>query len=284
MSTPRLYPSFTGVIHGVLLSMRQSLHKLKDGHRVERVGISGAITGDEELAADRALGEIALAHLGSLDWVHSVEIEGMGSSEIHPDGDYDVKVDPLDSSLSYKLKGRMNSLLPYGGVITVLKRSEQPKFSDICAAGVMSFSSGEPDLWISMEGQPTMFNGQPACPYQGELCLTNGVVIAEMYYPPNRERITRAFRNQPGYLRNPGCSGMEMACVSSGQAMAYICMSQKAHELGAAYLIVKNAGGIVTDWSGKSLNNIRYDFNRQYPVIMAANGAVSEWILDLLRQ
>jgi fructose-1,6-bisphosphatase/inositol monophosphatase family enzyme len=105
-----------------------------------------------------------------------------------------------------------------------------------------------------------------------------------MYYPDNRHRLIEAFADQKGYLRSPGCSAIEMACVATGQAAAFICSSQKAHELGAAYIIVEQAGGVVVDWSGAPFAEKEYDFDSQYDVVVAASQDAADWILNLLHK
>jgi fructose-1,6-bisphosphatase/inositol monophosphatase family enzyme len=265
--------------------MRKTLLSLQDGNTVEKEGDSGSTTNDEELKADRIVGEAARDHFLAFAKVNTVEVEGLGIFEGNSNGEYDVKIDPLDASLNYKNKGNIVTLFPYAGVITIVRHvGGQATFDDIADAGVMSFSSAEPDHWTAYEGRPTVLNGYNAVPYSGELSLTKTTVIGEMYYSTNRARLVRAFRDQNGYLRSPGCAAIEMACVSSGQAAAFICMSQKAHELGAAYRLVTNAGGVVVDWSGKSLGSQPYDFNKKYPAIVAANQKTADWILELLNK
>lgn len=101
--------------------------------------------------------------------------------------------------------------------------------------------------------------------------LKNTIIFGENYYPDNRELLARVFAGERGWLRNPGSAAYEMALVASGTAVAYICGSQKNHELGAGYLLVKEAGGVAIDFEGREYQGHLYDFNAQTSIILAAS-------------
>lgn len=75
-----------------------------------------------------------------------------------------------------------------------------------------------------------------------------------------------------------------MALVASGQAVAFICDRQKMHELGAGYALVKGAGGVVVDFEGNDLGPKEYDFNKQMPVILAANKNIVDQLIELIHK
>ncbi len=85
-------------------------------------------------------------------------------------------------------------------------------------------------------------------------------------------------------LRCLGAPTYEMAMVASGQALAYICDKQNISKLGAGYVLVKSAGGVVVDWEGRSLDQQSYHLDKTSPVILAANQKVADKIIDLLNQ
>lgn len=279
------------IIQSALVNMRQETHLLHKGEEVIVEGQSGSVVGDEELLADKSLGEIATNTLARFGDIKTVVGEGWGSHEGRKNGSLIAYVDPLDASLYYKTRGNVRQFFPYAGVVTLVRDGPEPTFSDIVSAGIINYPSG--DIWLSTyfhdDNGVTLFptnvttlNHEPARPYQGEFSLTKIPVIAEMYYRENRERVVKAFSDQDGYLRSPGCAALEMASVASGQSAAFICISQKAHELGAGYHLVKNAGGVVVDWAGKSYDDVPYDFNRKYPVILAGNQAIADEIVKRL--
>lgn len=270
----------------VLSIMNQGLLHLQNGEKVEIEGESGSLTNDEELRADVVLGDIAEQILREYTFVRTIEIEGREIVEVSKEGTIDVKVDQLDASLNYKHRGNLNAALPYSGVITFVQHKDKgsPSFCDVVAAGVMNFASPIPDFWYAGLNASTLINGQNAVRYTGEFGLTKIPVIGEFYYPSNRRMLTEIFSNEKGYLRNCGSAAVEMCFVSSGQAAAFICDKQKGHELGAAYLMVMQSGGVVVDWNGYNLEQQTYDFSKQYSVILATSREVADKLVNRIKQ
>src|SRR5690606_35915085 len=132
-------------------------------------------------------------------------------------------------SLNYKTRGGSMGL-PYSAVVTVAEKGiiwpplerDRLYFHSIVSAGIVDLRNG--DAWIhskscqGVDGDPvysyaqTLLNGAPVQTMQETtLDLGRMIVIGEMYYPENRERLVRAFSDAKGWLRNPGSAGYEMA-------------------------------------------------------------------------
>jgi len=270
-----------------LFGAREILQRLKDGGSV--VG-SGTAFGDEkadiDIKADLEIGRY-LQTIQQEHWARRISVEGFDDLEISGDsGLYWFCNDPLDASLSYRLRGNTIGL-PYSTAVTVFGRTSGACFSDVIAAGVIDLRSG--DKWIAMrQGDGTLeadINGVPARTANvSQLDLGQMVVIGEMYYPENREKIVRAFRGDKGWLTNPHSAAYEMALVSSGQAVAFICDRQKCDVLGAGYALVCGAGGVAVDFNGHDLGDHLYAFKSQVPVILAANQAIADQVLARLHR
>lgn len=280
---PHLHTAIPALLRGA----RHRLDDLNGGDRVAREGGAfGDATDDTELIADMELGKFFRERLPQLlPDVGRLTIEGLGDIEIG-DGPHWATVDPLDGSLNYM--HRCESLgLPYSSCITVFGAKTNARFRDVIAAGVVDLRSG--DLWYAEANADghyqTVLNRRPALARSPQtLDLGKMIVIGEMYYPENRERLARAFAGKKGWLRNPGSAAYEMALVSSGQAAAYICDRQKNHELGAAYALVTGGGGVAVDFEGNTLDFRTYDFSRQTPVILACHRRLVIEILALLER
>ncbi len=277
----------TSLAKSIELILRDSktlLATAQDGGREIGSGAAfGSLTNDIELQADRVLGEYILERLGAIPDIGTVTVEGLGDRSVRPAGLW-ATVDPLDGSLNYKTRGRTLGL-PYASCITVLAKKEGATFNDIIAAGVIDLRSG--DAWLAEkqgDRHVTTVNNHPAVPVGAQaLDLGKMIVIGEFYYPENREKLARAFSGMKGWLRNPGSAAYEMALVASGQAAAYVCDRQKQHELGAAYALVKGAGGSATDWDGRDLGERPYLFSAQTPVLLCAKPLAND-VLALLRK
>lgn len=277
----------------VLRSGKQYLQNLGTGRDVVREGVAfGDLQNDTELRGDLALGAyLADMLVRRLPRVRRVTVEGLGEFPGNPAGDLWATVDPIDGSLNYLHAGQMTGL-PFVTCVTLLRNSDRVTFAGVVAAGVIDLRRGVHDLWYAEcaeDGRYASWAGD----VRGELLLARTLkadtldlsrmnVIAEFYYPENRELMAAAFVGQKGWLRNPGSAAYEMACVASGQAAAFICDRQKQHELGAAYALVLGAGGVAVDLEGRDLGSRVYDFKTQTPVILAANQRIADQILECL--
>lgn len=279
----------------ILQCAHSTLVSIQDGDKVVRFGQGGfgALMGDTELKADRDLGLHLAKLFQELPWVRSVTVEGLGEGIVYnPKGLYDVYIDPLDGSLNYKRhvelvrKGVPNQVsLPYSTAVTIVDTVENPCFRDIVAAGIIDLRTA--DTIVTQKGCDTRMNGVvvKTSPVGlgsfGDIDLKNEIVIAEGYYAKNRNVVAAKFRGIDGWVRNPGSAAYEMMLVACGYSTAYICSSQKMHELGAGYLLVTNAGGcaIATDLGEPDdLSERPYDFNTKVPVILACSKSYAEKI------
>ena len=80
------------------------------------------------------------------------------------------------------------------------------------------------------------------------------------------------------WVKDFSSAAFHLAGISSGLFDAYLSPSQKAHELGAGYLLIKEAGGFLQDWKGKLLDKVRYDFDAKYPIIAASTQELGDII------
>ncbi|MEK9152109.1 MAG: inositol monophosphatase family protein [Patescibacteria group bacterium] len=294
------------VLGSVLLQAHLKLKEIKDGGRIVRQGGAfGDAKNDTEIRADKVLGAFIRDRLAEIAMPGRIFVEGVSETgEVRgPPPLTDFYVDPLDGSLNYMTRGPTTGL-PHGGCITMTHPvpGRETLFGHIMAAGIVDYRTGE--LWLSEYTADSAWSGgddssffteffptPPACAVAARTDrrekLDPGamVVICEMYYASNRARVEKMFRDHPkGWFRNPGSAAYEMALVSTGQAAAYICDQQKHHELGAGYALVKGAGGVVVDFEGEPYDSRPHSFNSQSPVILAANQAIADQILELLRK
>ena len=271
---------------------RERLKNLIDGDIIVRQGGAfGDHRFDTDIRADLVLGQFLAASILSdsksrfFSNIGHITVES-GMDRVTNQGDLWVTIDPLDGSLNYKCKGDTAGF-PYTVCITVLAKKEDATFNDIVAGIVYDLRNG--DLWVAMRQEDgtfeTTINGNKAHMHRMDTVdLGTSIIIAEMYYVDNREIVARAFHDQKGWLRSPGSAAYEMASVASGQATAFICGTQKQHELGAGYALVKGAGGVAVDWDGVDLGPRPFTFKDQTPVILASTPSLAvELVIRLNR-
>ena len=272
-----------------LLDLLQGAVRTLDGLRGAEAIVAfgtgfGDLENDTEIEADVVLGEYFAERIAALNDVGRITAEGLG--ERTGTGTTWWCVDPLDGSLNYALRGNTMGL-PYTACITVLEKTGDAAFSDVIAAGILDLRNG--DHWLARRNQfgvyRTVVNGYEAFTMPvTELDLGSQVVIGEMYYPENRIRLVEAFAGEKGWLRSIGSAAYEMALVASGQAAAFLCGSQKQHELGAAYALVMGAGGLALDFDGSDLGPQPFTFNTPTPAVLAANSQIATQILERLQR
>lgn len=248
----------------------------RGGDIVKEGGVFGDLKNDTVIRADEEANEVILNILrksGVSFKVFSEECE----LTIGDDPAKLVAIDPLDGSLNFK----RNKRLPYVAVMAIFN-SLKPKFIDAEVGGVIDLRGGT--LWMAEKGKGCYVN-RIECQTSGKKKIDReSIIIGEFYYPKNREIITKAFGDFTGYLRNPGASAYEMTLVADGAVDLYISNQQKNHELGTAYLLIKEAGGTVIDFDGNDIGNRFYDFNKQTPVIAAATLELAEDALHRIQK
>lgn len=276
------------IIADCLNLARKTADKISDGTRVIKEGSFGDSFNDAELTADKITGEKITELLVSVAKEKNIKrITVEGSEDLiigNGDGNW-FCIDPIDGSLNYKMRGNTIGL-PFSCAITVLSKCDNAHFKDIIAAGIMDLRSG--DIWLSEKDSSgnfaTTINNAVAKPLAADrIDLGQMIIIGEMYYPENREKLIKIFSGMKGWLRSLGSAAYEIALVSSGQIAAFICDRQKQHELGAGYALIKGAGGVAVDFEGNDLKYRLYDFKTQTPTILAVNDKIAAEIIGRLR-
>ncbi len=277
---------------------------------IEAEGTFGDVTHDVTLKADRQMGELMaeafMAEAFLRERLRHVRIEGRSELiTVNAGGAIDAYVDPLDNTQGFytAMRTRGQDLFPsphmFAAVATFIDTTfERQHFGDVLA-GVMQplhtfDASLEPVVGIRGrlwdEGRRIKRYKKPVFNVRksGGFGL-NDTIIFEAYYPGTRERITEDFHDVYGALRSMGCASLEMISVAGRHVRAFICFSQKAHELPAAAAVHEAAGGVAFTWgpvndhekaalpgktfARRSLWNALYDFDAQYPVMFCASEA-----------
>lgn len=285
----------------ILKSAAVHLELMQDGERIIHHGAGqGELHNDTEIKADRDLGLLLQRKLSDIPGAGIVTVEGLDKELVlNPEGLW-ITCDPLDESLGWRVARHV--LLPYAGVVTILRKKENALFGDVIAAGIKDYRAGGP-VWLAWLDEESgqyhcTFNGQPAkvsdC---SKLTLKDRIGFAEGYYPMNRLRVARAMKDLRGRVRNSGCAAFEMALVAAGVSDFWICCSQKQHELGAAMACTLGAGGVayggahtpgthqaLHDQRFVDLRELPFTFNAQTDVILANNENVGMEIADRLNK
>jgi len=189
---------------------------------------------------------------------------------------YTITFDDIDGTYNYH-RGR--GVLPYCTVITVFDSTE-PRFRDALVAAVLEHNSSK--IWHAIRGEGTYLNGSRVRT-SGMKELNRRTLIAVDHYsnPDYIQNLLPIYTR--AWVKDFGSSALHLAGVSSGLLDGFLNPSHKAHELGAGYLLVKEAGGHISDLEGKPIDDVIYDFDRRYPVVAASTEELGERIISVLK-
>jgi len=188
--------------------------------------------------------------------------------------------DEIDGTFNFN---RARGILPHCAIFTIFD-SLNPKFSDALVTAVLEHNSGS--LWNAVRGQGCFYNYQKVYTSRATNLDGNTAIMIDRGPCPSPEHVLRFFQlYQKCWPRNVSCAGVHLAGVASGSCSgwdAYTCLVQKPDELASGYLLIKEAGGYLSDVNGKPLDEENFDWNKKYQIIAAATKDLGEKIIKEL--
>jgi myo-inositol-1(or 4)-monophosphatase len=183
-----------------------------------------------------------------------------------------VLLDPVDGSLNAK-RG-----LPVVGLI--LGVLEGPSLADLSLGYVANLISGE--RWHAVRGGGAFRDGERIRPMRAAAPGTIEVVGTESptrSLPELEPLLRRAAR-----LRLLGSIAISLVHAATGGVDLYVSPTRmRIFDSAASSLIVREAGGLVTDLQGRSLDGIPVDLEARTTVLASAHPDLHRLALDFLR-
>jgi len=189
---------------------------------------------------------------------------------------YLIAIDELDGTGNYH-KGKGN--LPYCTVITIFD-STTPTFSNVNAAGIIEHQSE--NIWFAKREKGCFFNNKQVFVSDTSVLKRDTLIIID-HYASSREIDILKNLYTVSWVKDFGSAALHLAGISSGMFDAYISSRQKAHELGAGFLMIIEAGGCITNFSGISISGLPYSFDKTYDIIASAKPRMIESIVLKLK-
>ncbi|MGE0120847.1 MAG: histidinol-phosphatase [Dongiaceae bacterium] len=227
------------------------------------LGIEFKADGSPVTRADREAEAEIRKLIAAHDPAHGVVGEEHGRDR--PDAEFVWILDPIDGTKSF-ITGR-----PTFGTLIALLRQGRP------VLGVIDHPAlGE--RWVGAAGRPTVMNGTPvrsrAC---AELARAALSASSPHYFgdaaAPAFERVRRACRQT---LYSGDCYAYGM--IASGYSDLHVDAKMDIYDYLAAVPVIEGAGGVMTDWEGKTLT-----MNSGDRVIAAGDPRLLEPAMNLLR-
>ncbi len=191
-----------------------------------------------------------------------------------------ITIDPLDGSNNF---AHARTLMPYATTIAIFNTTKSPLFKNIICAATIEHTTNS--IWLAEQGKGATLDSAPCTPSKQTTIDQKGKYIVDFFYETNWTIFKKLIQNrQKININNYGSAAFHYALLSSGHIDAVMNRSQKAHELGAAYLLAEESGAIITDLDGKPLDNTAYDFNKKYPVVGASTKQLHKEILTTIKE
>ena len=212
--------------------------------------------GDMSLKADVAIETAIINYFKKQKLPFKIVSEEKGVTSIGKPG-YFVVIDPLDGSDNYKNR---REILPYTTTIAVFD-ALKPSYRDVLIGATLEHHSNA--VWYAVRGRGC-FLGSPKhrCRVGKRTKLgSNSFCVIDSSHYENLGVFKRVFRK--GHVRDFGSTALHYALLAEGVIDAYLDVYNHQEELPAGYLLIKEAGGFVTDLKGRDLAGLKYDFNKR---------------------
>jgi myo-inositol-1(or 4)-monophosphatase len=225
--------------------------------------------GDKTYRIDKTAEDIIIGSLEGLGEPLSIVSEEYGLKDILGGGPQ-VIIDPIDGS-----RNAVNGVPFYCTSIAVC---DGETFGGLSLAYVINLLTGD-EFWAE-KGGGSFFNGDRIHSQSDDLFY----LIAYEAQVPGRD--VPKIVNLLAEARRTRCLGstaLDLALVAYGAISVFVSPApSRSFDFAAGCLMVKEAGGIITDTEGMSLDNVVAGLNTRKPLLAAGNQRLHEAALKLL--
>jgi myo-inositol-1(or 4)-monophosphatase len=220
-----------------------------------------SLVSDSDLESEKLIKEILKKEFSD----YSFLAEESGLEDNH--SEYEWVIDPLDGTTNYSIRN------PFFNVSIALAKDDMPLL------GVVYYPFQD-ELFHAIKGMGAYLNDKKigvsatASIRDSVMCFCHG------HDPKTVNRATCAYakiKKITNHLRQIGASELELSYVGAGRVDAFFMLKQNPWDVASGTLIVREAGGAVSDIDGKP-------FSLKSKDAVASNGLVHKELLELLRE
>lgn len=231
--------------------------------------------------ADVAVSHALLKHFKESRIPAIVYSEESGKTQYGEKPEFLVGFDDIDGTENWR---RSENVMPYTTIIFVYDKP-QPLFKNALVAVMQEHTSGH--IWLAVRGEGCYFKKKDwtefrRCYTSGEEVLTRKTAVRLDLYAMREEKEVIAALTKAAWVKDAGSSGYHLAAVSNGSIDVFVNTSCKAHECGAGYLLIKEAGGFMVNRNGEPYDDVPYNFDAKYDIICSATKKLEREILRVV--
>jgi len=236
------------------------------------VGAGGDVMKPMDLAAETAIFDTLKHHEVSFTLISEESgVKKFGETA----GKCFVTVDPIDGSTNF-----MHGLPFYCCSIAV---SSKHMLGDVCAGMVADLVHGE--TYTAIKGEGAYRNGKKIKPSTTAV-LHDAVIGLDLNTYKVKEIVAKltGIIAETKHIRHFGANALELCFVADGSTDAFVDIRGKLRttDVAAAFLIVKEAGGIVTTPDNQAVN-VELDPKKTLSFIASGNLGIHKKILNLVK-
>ncbi len=235
----------------------------KGGH------IGRGASGDMTHPIDKRAEDIVIEEIEKLCMPVTLISEECGVREINGGG-IRFLMDPVDGS-----RNAISGIPLFSTSIALLNGDT---IGDITVGYIVNLVSGD-EFWAE-RGVGSFLNGLPVKTQQDSALR---VIAFEARTPRIEVQEIIPLLSRFNRIRCFGSTALDMAFLSQGALSVFIVPSQsRSFDFAAGYLLVKEAGGIVTDLDGRDIDKVRVGVERSTPLLVSGNRELHARALETL--
>jgi myo-inositol-1(or 4)-monophosphatase len=235
--------------------------------RRNAIGVGAA--GDETFPVDSLAEEIIISGLKALNEPLTIVSEEMGVMELRGGG-IRVLIDPVD--------GSKNAVAGIPFYCTSIAVADGDTLGDVSLSYVINLSNG--DAFWAETGSGAWLNGRQIHTQEDELF---SLVLYEAQVPGKDIPAIFPLLSSSRKTRCLGATALDLAYLASGASSIFVTPSlSRSFDFAGGWLLVKEAGGIITDISGAQIENTALDLKKSSSLLAAGNRKLHSKALELL--
>jgi myo-inositol-1(or 4)-monophosphatase len=231
------------------------------------LGIGAA--GDKTFPVDRIAEDIIISVFESSGLAFTVISEEYGQREVNGGG-RKVLIDPIDGS-----KNAISGIPFYCTSIAV---AEGDTIGSIETALVLNVING--DTFRGEKGKGAFLNDEKISTQKDEKF---SLIAFEAQTPGNDIPRIIPLLSKSSKARCLGATALDLAYLAYGSISVFVCPSpSRSFDFAGGWLLAKEAGGVVTDLRGNSLEDIELGLTKSTPLLASGNRRLHDKALRIL--